>query len=170
MIRLPENETILRPFTWSDVAPITAIYAHYAANSVATFDIEAPGETFMAEKFGHIADLGHPLIVAEEAGRVVGYAYASVYRPRPAYRFTCEDTVYIAPDRLGQGLGRRLLTAVIEEARDFGFKQMIAVITAEREVSIRLHEKLGFSLIGRHPGLGLKFDRWLDIVHMQRAL
>jgi phosphinothricin acetyltransferase len=163
-------ETVLRPFAWSDVAPITAIYAHYVHNSVATFDLEAPGEAFMAQKFGHMVELGHPLIVAEEAGQIVGYAYASTYRPRPAYRFTCEDTVYIAPDRVGQGLGKLLLAAVIDEARNFGFKQMIAVITAEGAASIRLHEKLGFSLIGRHPGLGLKFDRWLDIVHMQRAL
>jgi len=164
------TDTILRPYTSTDVAPISRIYRHYVEHSVATFDLEFPGETFMAEKFGHMVDLGHPLIVAERAGEVVGYAYASTYRPRPAYRFTCEDTVYLAPEAVGQGLGQVLLGAVIEEARAFGFKQMIAVITAEGEASVALHRKLGFDVIGLHPKLGLKFDRWLDIVHMQRAL
>jgi phosphinothricin acetyltransferase len=164
------TDTILRPFTWRDVPAITGIYAHYVETSVATFDLEAPGEAAMAAKFGHMVELGHPLIVAEMAGQVVGYAYASTYRPRPAYRFTCEDTVYLAPEAVGQGLGKKLLSAVIAEARAFGFKQMIAVITAEGEASIALHEKLGFAHIGRHPGLGLKFERWLDVVHMQLAL
>lgn len=160
----------LRDFAWHDVSAITAIYGHYVAHSVATFDTEAPGETFMAEKFGHMVDLGHPVVVAERDSRVVGYAYASVYRPRPAYRFTCEDTVYLAPDAVGQGIGSALLGETIRRAGAFGFRQMLAVIADEVGASVRLHEKLGFRVIGRYPELGYKFDRWIGIVHMQRKL
>jgi L-amino acid N-acyltransferase YncA len=101
---------------------------------------------------------------------VIGYAYASTYRPREAYRFTCEDSIYLAPDAVGKGLGGTLLSQLIEDSRKAGLKQMLAVITAERANSIRLHEKHGFRTIGRYEALGYKFDRWLDIVHMQRAL
>jgi L-amino acid N-acyltransferase YncA len=160
----------LRPFQWADIPAITAIYRHYVEHSTATFDLEAPGPTYMAEKFGHIQDQNHPIVVAERAGEVVGYSYASTYRPRPAYRFTCEDSIYIRADTVGQGLGRLMLEELIAQSRAFGFKQMIAVITAESTGSIVLHEKLGFYHVGRHERLGLKFDRWLDIVHMQMTL
>lgn len=166
----PLADLTIRGFHWSDVPAITAIYRHAVEHTVATFDTEAPGETFFADKFGHIRDLGHPILIADRDGECVGYAYASTYRPRPAYRFTCENSVYVAPDEQGKGLGTRLLGRLIEESRAFGFRQMVAVITAERTNSIRLHEKHGFAHIGRHPGLGFKFDRWLDIVHMQLSL
>ena len=159
-----------RSFTWSDIPAITAIYRHAVEMSVATFDTEAPGEAFMADKFGHMLELGHPVIMAEQDGRTVGYAYASTYRPRPAYRFTAEDSIYLAPDAQGLGIGSALLGRLLEDSRSFGFKQMLAVITAERANSIRLHERHGFRFIGRYEALGYKFDRWLDIVHMQRAL
>lgn len=164
------SDLLIRPFAWSDVPAITAIYRHAVENTVATFDLVPPGERFMADKFGQILELGHPLIVAEQDGAAIGYAYASTYRPRPAYRFTCEDSVYLHPDAQGQGFGSTLLGRVIEEARAFGFQQMVAVITAERANSIRLHQKHGFEHIGLHPKLGFKFDRWLDIVHMQKTL
>jgi phosphinothricin acetyltransferase len=159
-----------RSFTWSDIPAITAIYRHAVENSVATFDTEAPGETFMADKFGHMLELGHPVIMAEQDGATIGYAYASTYRPRPAYRFTAEDSIYLAPEAQGQGVGSALLGQLLEDSKAFGFKQMLAVITAERANSIRLHERHGFRLIGRYEALGYKFDRWLDIVHMQLAL
>jgi phosphinothricin acetyltransferase len=164
------SETSLRPFAYEDVPAITGIYRHYVESSTATFDVAPPGEAAMAEKFGHMAELGHPVVIAERERRVVGYAYASVYRPRPAYRFTCEDSVYLAPGEEGRGLGTALLERVIAEARAFGFKQMLGVITAEREASIRLHRRLGFVEAGRFSALGFKFDRWLDVVHMQKAL
>jgi L-amino acid N-acyltransferase YncA len=164
------TDIAIRPFAWSDVPAITAIYSHYVAHSTATFDLEAPGETFIAEKFGHIVDLGHPAFVAEEAGHCIGYAYASIYRPRPAYRFTCENSVYCAPEAHRRGVGTALMTRVIDASKAFGFKQMIAVITAEGAGSIKLHEKLGFREVGRYQAVGFKFDRWLDIVHMQRGL
>jgi phosphinothricin acetyltransferase len=171
---LPEIQVadapLLRPFAWSDVPTITAIYRHYVEHSVATFDLEAPGESFMAQKFGHMIDAGHPVVIAEAAGRLIGYGYASTYRPRPAYRFTCEDSVYLAPDAVGRGLGTQLLTEVIARSRAFGFKQMLGVISEEVAVSVRLHEKLGFTLAGRFPALGYKFDRWIGVVHMQLSL
>jgi phosphinothricin acetyltransferase len=164
------TELTLRPFDWRDVRAITAIYAHYVDHSVATFDTEAPSETYIAEKFGHMAEQGHPVIVAERDGETLGYAYASTFRPRYAYRFTCENTVYIAPHAVGQGIGTKLLAKLIEESRDFGFRQMVAVITAGNPASIKLHEKHGFVTLGTYPELGFKFDKWLDIVHMQRRL
>lgn len=159
-----------RHFAWSDIPAITAIYRHAVETSVATFDTEAPGETFMADKFGHMLELGHPVLIAEQDARTIGYAYASIYRPRPAYRFTAEDSIYLAPEAQGQGLGTQLLSRLLDDSKAFGFKQLLAVITAERANSIRLHEKHGFRMIGRYQALGYKFDRWLDIVHMQRAL
>jgi phosphinothricin acetyltransferase len=169
-LQMSADALTLRPFAWTDVPAITAIYRHYVENSVATFDTEAPGETFMAEKFGHMVDAGHPVVIAEQAGRLAGYAYASTYRPRPAYRFTCEDSVYLAPDLTGRGMGTALLREVIEQSRACGFKQMLGVISEEVAVSVRLHEKLGFRLAGRFPALGYKFDRWLGVVHMQLEL
>ncbi len=164
------SDVLIRPFAWSDVPAITIIYRHYVERSTATFDLEAPGETFMAEKFGHMAELGHPVVVATHDGEVLGYAYASIYRPRPAYRFTCENTVYCAPEAQQRGIGTALMNEILARARAFGFRQMIAVITAESAGSIRLHEKLGFREVGRYEAVGFKFDRWLDIVHMQKAL
>ena len=163
-------DLVLRPFAWSDVPAITTIYRHYVENSPATFDLTAPGERAMADKFGAMVEAGHPVIVAEREGKVAGYAYASVYRPRPAYRFTCEDSIYLDPQLTGRGYGAILLGRLIEEARAFGFKQMIAVITASGEGSIALHAKFGFRHVGRHEKLGYKFDAWHDIVHMQREL
>ena len=138
-----------RSFAWSDIPAITAIYRHAVETSVATFDTEAPGETFMADKFGHMLELGHPVIIAEHDANTVGYAYASTYRPRPAYRFTAEDSIYLAPEAQGRGLGNQLLGRLLEDCRAFGFKQILAVITAERANSIRLHEKHGFRFVGR---------------------
>lgn len=161
---------VLRPFRWADVPAIAEIYAHYVTDTVITFETEVPSEAAMAERFGKMVDLGHPVITAERAGRVIGYAYASFYRPRAAYRFTCEDSIYLAPDQVGQGLGGRLLEELLIESKAAGFKQMIAVITAERANSLRLHERAGFRHVGRYEAVGFKFERWLDIVHMQKAL
>ncbi len=160
----------IRDFAWGDVPAITAIYGHYVQHSVVTFDTECPSETAMAEKFGHMAELGHPAIVAESDGRTVGFAYASTFRARPAYRFTCEDTLYLAPDAIGQGIGTALLKDVIVRSKSFGFRQMVAVIAAGTEASIKLHERQGFAILGNFPDLGFKFDRWIGIVHMQRTL
>ena len=164
------TDLVLRPFRWADVPTIAQIYAYYVTDTVITFETEVPSEAAMAERFGKMVDLGHPLITAERAGRVIGYAYASFYRPRAAYRFTCEDSIYLAPDQVGQGLGGRLLDELLIQSKAAGFKQMIAVITAERANSLKLHERAGFRHVGRYEAVGFKFERWLDIVHMQKAL
>ena len=164
------TDVTFRPFAWSDVPAIAAIYRHYVEETVITFETEAPSEAVMADRFGKMLDLGHPVIIVEQAGKVMGYAYASFYRPRAAYRFTCENSIYLSKDVVGQGIGGRLLEALLDQCRTAGFKQMIAVITAERANSIRLHEKLGFRKVAHYEAVGFKFDRWLDIVHMQRAI
>ena len=160
----------IRPFAWRDIPEIAAIYRHYVDETVITFETEAPSEADMAERFGKMVGLGHPVLVAERDGAVIGYAYASFYRPRFAYRFTCENSIYLHKDELGAGLGGRMLEALLEACRTHGFKQMIAVITAERANSIRVHEKMGFRKIAHYEAVGYKFDRWLDIVHMQKAI
>lgn len=160
----------LRAFQWSDVPAITAIYRHYVEQTAITFDTEVPGEAAMAEKFAGLVKLGHPLIVAERDGVVLGYAYASFYRPRAAYRFTCEDSIYLDPAATGKGLGKAMLTELLVQSKAFGFKQMIAVITADTANSIGIHEKFGFRHVGRYDAVGYKFDRWHDIVHLQLAL
>lgn len=163
-------DLLIRPYRPTDIPAVTQIYGHYVRDTVITFETEEPDEAEMKKRFDAIVEKGHPLLIAELNGSVVGYAYASTYRPRAAYRFTCEDSIYLAPDAVGKGLGSALLARLIEDSSKAGLKQMLAVITAERTNSIRLHEKHGFRMIGRYEALGFKFDRWLDIVHMQRAL
>ena len=110
-------------------------------------------------------------MVAERDGEVVGYTYASAYRPRPAYRFTVENSIYVAPDRAGQGIGRRLIDALVEAATAAGYRQMIAVIgDSANAASITLHSRAGFRMIGTFEAVGFKFGRWIDSVYMQRAL
>jgi len=164
------SDLVIRPYSAADIPAVTRIYCHYVRDTVITFETEEPSEAEMASRFATIAGKGHPLLIAEQDGAVIGYAYASTYRPREAYRFTCEDSIYLAPDAVGHGLGGKLLARLIEDSTKAGLKQMLAVITAERANSIRLHEKHGFRFIGKYEALGYKFDRWLDIVHMQRAL
>ena len=138
------SDISFRPFDWRDVPAITAIYRPYVTDTVITFELEPPGEAVMAERFSKMVELGHPVITAERDGEVVGYAYASFYRVRPACRFTCENSIYLRQDMVGQGLGGRLLAELMAQSRTHGFRQMIAVITAERANSVRLHEKAGF--------------------------
>ena len=164
------SDVILRPFAWSDIPAITAIYRHSVEHTAITFDTEAPGEAAIAEKYAGLTKLGHPLIVAERGGRAVGYAYASFYRPRAAYRFTAEDSIYLDPDETGKGLGKALLTELLAQSKAFGFRQMLAGITADTANSIALHEKFGFRRVGYYDAVGFKFDRWHDIVHLQKAL
>ena len=164
------SDLIIRPYSPADIAAVTRIYGHYVRETVITFETDEPDEAEMANRFATIASKGHPLLIGEVDGEVIGYAYASTYRPREAYRFTCEDSIYLAPSAVGHGIGGKMLGRLIEDSSKAGLKQMLAVITAERANSIRLHEKHGFRMIGTYEALGFKFDRWLDIVHMQRAL
>ena len=164
------SDLVIRPYRPEDIPAVTKIYCHYVRDTVITFETEEPGEAEMANRFAMIAGKGHPLLIGEMDGEVIGYAYASTYRPREAYRFTCEDSIYLTPTAVGHGIGGKMLAKLIEASSKAGLKQMLAVITAERENSIRLHAKHGFRMIGKYEALGYKFDRWLDIVHMQRAL
>ena len=125
----------------------------------------------MARRFAELRDGGFPYLVAQAPGEIAGYAYAGPYRTRPAYRFTVEDSIYIAGEHHRRGIGRALLDALIGQAQTCGFRQMIAVIgDSDQAASIGLHTALGFRMAGAFEGIGFKFDRWLDTVLMQRAL
>jgi L-amino acid N-acyltransferase YncA len=161
----------IRPATLADIPAIAHIYAHAVEHGTASFELIPPDETEMARRMQDLLAGDFPYLVAEEDDTVFGYAYAGLYRARPAYRFTLEDSVYIAPDRQGRGVGRALLAALIEASTARGFRQMIAVIgDSEQTASIALHAALGFAYVGTLPNVGFKFGRWLDSVLMQRPL
>jgi L-amino acid N-acyltransferase YncA len=155
----------------SDIPAITRIYEHAVLHGTASFEIEPPDETEMARRQRVLFDGGHPYLVAEANGVVLGYAYAGPYRARPAYRWSVEDSVYIAPEAHRRGIGRMLLESLIAESERRGFRQMIAVIgDSAQTASIELHRALGFRLIGTIVSVGFKHGRWLDTVLMQRPL
>ena len=161
----------LRPAAPGDASAIQAIYAHYVINGLASFEIDPPDEAEMAARMERITQAGYPYIIAESEGTVAGYAYASSYRARPAYRHTVEDSVYVAPAFTGQGIGRLLLEDLVRRATAAGFRQMIAVIgDSGNRPSIRLHESCGFARAGVLTNVGWKHERWVDTVIMHRAL
>lgn len=162
---------LLRPSVDTDIAAITAIYGHYVMESTATFELDVPVEDEIRSRRAKVLALGLPYIVAEIDGRVVGYAYAGEYRPRKAYRFTVEHSIYLAAEARGRGVGRALLEALIARCTELGYRQMLAVIGgADNTASIGLHSAMGFAHVGRLPAVGYKFGRWADSVLMQRAL
>ena len=161
----------IRPTIAADLAAVTEIYAHEVREGTATFELVPPDLAEMTRRFQVLMDGGFPYLVAELDGSVVGYAYASSYRPRPAYRFTVENSVYLEPATHRRGIGLQLLQRLIAESERRGYRQMIAVIGDSANAgSIGVHTKCGFQMIGIHPHVGLKFGRWLDTVMMQRAL
>lgn len=162
---------LIRPAADSDIPAVASIYAHYVLTSTATFEIDPPAADEIFERRSRILALGLPYLVAEREGLVVGFAYAGPYRPRPAYRFTVEDSVYVHPEHAGRGYGARLLGGVIEHCWRGEWRQMIAVIGgADNRESIRLHERFSFTHVGRLRSVGFKFDAWVDTVLMQREL
>jgi L-amino acid N-acyltransferase YncA len=162
---------ILRRCEARDVGAVCAIYRHHVLHGLASFEIEPPTEEEMARRRDGIVAGGYPYLVAERDGVVLGYAYASAYRLRPAYRHTAENSVYIRHDHIGHGIGRVLLAALIPACEERGLRQLIAVIgDSANSASVRLHRAAGFVEIGTFRAVGHKFGRWVDTVLMQRAL
>jgi phosphinothricin acetyltransferase len=163
--------TTIRPSRPEDLAAITAIYAHAVCTGTGSFEVDPPDLAEMARRREDILAKGLPYLVAETGAGVMGYAYASPFRPRLAYRYSVEDSVYVHADARGQGLGALPLAELIARCTDWGARQMLAVVGDSTNTgSVALHKRLGFSPVGCFQDVGRKFDRWLDIVLMQKAL
>jgi len=162
---------LIRPSTLADLPAITAIYGWNVLNGTGTFELDAPDEAEMSRRRDDVLAKGLPWLVVERGGTVQGYAYANHFRPRRAYRFCVEDSLYLAADAQGQGLGRLLLVELMARCEAAGARQMLAVIGDSANLgSVGVHRTLGFEHIGVMKAAGWKFDRWLDVVVMQKAL
>jgi L-amino acid N-acyltransferase YncA len=168
---LPAERPVVRAAAPADLRQIAAIYAHYVTTSVATFEEVPPTVAHWRHRLDDLAAQNLPFLAAEAGSAVCGYAFASLWRPKPAYRHTVEDTVYVAPDCTGRGLGRALLGALLTGCERAGARQVIAVIAdSGSEASVTLHRRLGFAYAGRLGRVGYKHGRWIDTVLMQREL
>jgi L-amino acid N-acyltransferase YncA len=158
--------------TLADIGDITAIYEHAVLHGTGTYELEPPNEAEMTRRFEHFTGNGLPWLVAEEGGVTMGYAYASPFRTRPAYRWGIEDSIYVAPEAKGKGIGKALLQRLLEICEGQGYHQMFAVIGDGKgnKGSVALHESLGFAHSGTMLGSGFKFGQWIDTVIMQKAL
>lgn len=161
----------LRPAVLDDVGVMTDIYAHHVLSGTGSFEEVPPTYGVMLDRWQQREKDKYPTLIAQIAGEVAGYAYAGNYKPRSAYRFTVEDSIYVAADHVGQGVGRAMLQALIDICIEAGYRQMMAVIgdSANRS-SITLHERCGFVHIGTARALGFKHGQWLDVIYMQREL
>jgi len=161
----------IRAIADADVPAIQAIYAHHVATSLGTFETEPPTLLEMRARCTGIVQAGFPYLVGELDGRILGFAYANQFRPRPAYRGTLEDSIYVAADATGRGVGKALLGALIEQCIALGMRQMLALIgDSKNDASIGVHRACGFAQVGVLTNVGRKFERWVDVVIMQRAL
>lgn len=161
----------LRDATAADLAEITDIYRDSVLNGTASYEIAPPDQMEMTARFQAIREKGYPYIVATaEHGGLLGYAYASAFRTRPAYRWLVEDSIYLAPQARGKGVGKALLNELLLRCGDLGFRQMVAVIGAASPASIAVHASMGFEMSGRLKGTGFKHGQWLDTVLMQIVL
>jgi phosphinothricin acetyltransferase len=162
----------IRDCSEADIAAITAIYGHYVRTSLATFDEIVPSEADMALRRADLRAAALPFLTAADShGTVLGFAYAGYYRPRAAYRFTLEDSIYVDAELTRRGIGRALLSRLIEQCAAAGFRQLVAVIgDSANGASIGLHESVGFARVGLMPAVGFKLGRWVDSVMMQRPL
>lgn len=155
----------------SDIAKIQQIYAHHVLNGLGSFEEIPPSIDEIASRRAEVIGHGLPFLIAEGDGRILGYAYAGRFRTRSAYRFSVEDSIYVAPDAQRRGVGRKLLDELIARCTKLGYRQMIAVIgDSANHASIGVHVAAGFAEVARLPGIGFKFGRWVDIIMMQRAL
>jgi L-amino acid N-acyltransferase YncA len=165
------SAVVIRPSNADDLDAVTRIYAWNVEHGTGTFEIEAPDRAEMERRRADVLAKALPWIVLESTGQVVGYAYANQFRPRPAYRFCVEDSVYLAPDTIGRGFGRLLLAELLARCEAAGARQMLAVIGDSANAgSIGVHRALGFAPVGTMKAAGWKFDRWLDVVVMQKSL
>jgi L-amino acid N-acyltransferase YncA len=163
--------TRIRPVEDRDAAALAAIYGHHVLHGFGTFEEAAPAPAEMLERVTAVTRWGLPYLVAEIDGQVAGLAYAGLFRPRAAYRYTVEDSVYVAPERMGQGVGKALLGAVISACEGLGLRQMVAMIGDSGNAgSIGLHRSCGFEAAGMLPAVGYKHGRWVDVVQMRRPL
>lgn len=160
----------VRPATINDAGAIASIYAHHVLHGTATYEVVPPDEAATVEKILTITSQDWPFLVACDGLEVVGYAYAAQFRDRPAYAYACENSIYVAHDRRGGGIGKVLLTALLQAAEAHGFRRMVAVIGGGEPASVALHGSCGFEHAGRLTGMGWKAGRWLDTVYMQIAL
>ncbi|WP_308799702.1 GNAT family N-acetyltransferase [Agromyces silvae] len=168
----PAFDFTIREARAADLPAVREIYNHYVANSTVTFDEDAMTLREWKQKFAYLEKQGMPFLVAEApSGQLLGYALVSPWKQKRAYRFTVESSIYLGPAASGKGLGRALLGELIERSKAAGLKEMIAVIADQgAEASLALHEKFGFTEIGRMGRVGFKFDRWLGTVLLQRSL
>ena len=165
------NAVVIRTATEADIPEIQAIYGHHVLHGLASFEEAAPAVEKMRARFRSVTGLGLPYVAAEIDGRIAGYSYAAPYRLRPAYRYTVEDSVYVANDFSRRGIGVALLRELIARCEAGPWRQMLAVIGDSGNAgSIAVHRGCGFALIGTLPSVGFKFGRWVDSVLMQRAL
>lgn len=163
------NVTI-RNVSEDDAEAVQAIYAHHVLHGTATYDIDPPSTDAMRDKIRSIHRAGWPFIVAELDGEVAGYAYATQYRDRAAYRFAAEDSIYVHPEMTGRGVGKMLLNALVGRSAESGFRTLVAVIGGAEPASIAVHASCGFREVGRLKAVGFKHERWLDSVYMQLGL
>ncbi|MBB5215206.1 GNAT family N-acetyltransferase [Parapusillimonas granuli] len=164
-------EIVIRDATPGDMEAVQRIYAYHVLQSTATFEEQPPDVQEMRSRLAQVQAQGTPWLVAEINGEIVGYCYAALYRPRVAYRYTLEDSIYLAEGQTGKGLGKALLAALLERCEQGPWRQMIAVIGGTNNVgSIALHRSLGFAHAGTQVATGYKFKQWIDVVFMQRAL
>jgi phosphinothricin acetyltransferase len=161
----------IRPSRDEDVAAITAIYTHHVLHGTGTFEIDPPTAADMAARRTDVLARGLPYLVAEDGGRVIGFAYCNWFKPRPAYRFSAEDSIYMAPDAHRKGLGRALLAELAARAEAVGVRKLIAVIGDSANAgSIGVHRSIGFTHVGIFKSCGWKFDQWRDVVLMEKPL
>jgi L-amino acid N-acyltransferase YncA len=162
---------LIRPSRDEDIEAITAIYRHHVLHGTGTFEIDPPSEADMATRRADVLTKGLPYLVVEEAGQVLGFAYCNWFKPRPAYRFSAEDSIYMSTDAHHKGLGKALLAELCAQAERAGVRKFLAVIGDSANAgSIGVHRSVGFSHVGTVKSCGWKFDRWLDVVMMEKTL
>jgi L-amino acid N-acyltransferase YncA len=161
----------IRPSLDTDLPAITAIYSHHVLSGTGTFETTPPTESEMSARRADVLSKGLPFLIAEDQGLVLGFAYCQWFKPRPAYRFSAEDSIYLHPDAAGKGLGKALLTELARQAQAGGIRKLIAVIGDSNNAgSVGVHRALGFTPVGTLKSCGWKFGKWLDIVLMEKTL